>query len=74
MATTGSFDLNLSKLGNTTNNSVQIVSEITRELEAQGDLIGLAIAIAVALILIFGTIFIAINFIPKLIKKVKGIR
>ena len=74
MATTGSFDLNLSVLGNTTNNSLGIVEAITNELANQGDLMGLAIAISISLTLIFGAIFIVINFIPALITKVKGIR
>lgn len=74
MATTGSFDLNLTKLGNTVNNSLGVVESVTEELAARGDLIGLGIAVAISLTLIFGAIFVAINFIPVLIGKIKGIR
>jgi len=74
MATTGSFDLNLSALGNTTNNSIGIAEAVMKELSLQGSLIGLGIAIAIALALIFGVVFLALNFIPKLIGKVKGLR
>lgn len=74
MATTGSFDFNLTAVSTTTNNSIGLVEAITEEMANQGDLMGLAIAIAIALTLIFGTIFIAINFIPRLLAKVKGLR
>ena len=74
MATTGSFDLNLTALGRTTNNSVGIAESIMFELQNQSSLIGLGIAISIALALIFGAIFLVINFIPRLIGKVKGIR
>ncbi|MCK4429129.1 MAG: hypothetical protein KAU95_02040 [Candidatus Aenigmarchaeota archaeon] len=74
MGTTGSFTLNLETLGNITNSSVRTVEFITLEIANQGSLIGLAIAISIALTLIFGTIMIVVNFIPALIRKVKGIR
>ncbi|MCK4429128.1 MAG: hypothetical protein KAU95_02035 [Candidatus Aenigmarchaeota archaeon] len=74
MATTGSFDLNLTTMGNLTNNATGTVEAIAEELANQGGLIGLAIALSIALTLIFGTIIIVVNFIPALIKKVKSIK
>ena len=74
MATVGSFDLNLGALGNTTNNSIGVAEAVTEELANQGDLIGLGIAISIALALIFGAIFLVLNFIPALIGKMKGLR
>ena len=74
MGTVGSFDLNLYKLGNTTNNTTEVASAVMLEIRNQGDLIGLGIAISIALALIFGAIFLVLNFIPQLIGKVKGMR
>ncbi len=74
MATTGSFDLNLDNLKDITNNSVGIGEAVTEEVADQGDLIGLAIAISIALTLIFGVVFLAIAFLPKLLGKVKGLK
>jgi len=74
MGTIGSFDLNILTLGNTTNNTTEMSSLVVKEVRDQGSLIGLAIAIAIALTLIFGVVFIALNFIPKLVGKIKGLR
>ncbi len=74
MATVGSYDLNLTKLGNTTNNTTGLVASVTEELANRGDLIGLGIAISISLVLIFGAIMVAVNFVPRLIGKVKGLR
>lgn len=74
MATTGSFDLNLETLEGVTNKSVEVAREVSKELAAQGSLIGLGIAIAIALVLIFGAVFIVLNFIPRLIGKMKGLK
>jgi len=74
MATTGSFDVNLTALGQTTNNAIAIPEAVTLELREQADLIGLGIAIAISLSLIFGAVFLVINFIPALVNKVKSIK
>jgi len=74
MGTTGSFDLNLDKLGNTTNNATSFAANVLGEIRDQGSLIGLGIAISIALVLIFGAVFLALNFIPQLIGKVKGLK
>jgi len=74
MGTTGTFTLNLDTLGNTTNHSIQTAELVMAEIAEQGDLIGLGIAIAVSLGLIFGAVFLVINFIPALVNKVKKIR
>ncbi len=73
-STVGSFDLNLTAISNTTNNSTGFAASVIGGVRDQGDLIGLAIAIALALALIFGVVFLAINFIPTLVGKIKGIR
>jgi len=74
MGTTGAFTLDLNNLRDITNNSIQVAERITLEISEQGGLIGLGIAISIALALIFGVVFLALNFIPQLIGKVKGIR
>ena len=74
MGATGAFTLNLDTLGNTTNHSIQTAELVMAEIASQGDLIGLGIAIAVSLGLIFGAVFLVINFIPALVSKVKKIR
>jgi len=74
MGTVGSFDLNLSAIGNTTNNATLVSEKVTGALRDQASLIGLGIAIALALTLIFGVIFLAMNFVPRLISKVKGLK
>ena len=74
MGTTGSFDLDLNNLGGTTNNAIRVGENVIYEIMNQGSLIGLAIAISIALTLIFGAIFLIVNFVPKLIGKVKAIK
>ena len=74
MATTGSFDLNLTAIGNIVNNATGLTSAVTGGVRDQGDLIGLAIALSIALTLIFGVIFLIINFIPALLGKFKGLK
>ena len=73
MGTIGSFDFNLETVADITNNSTLIGVEITRELAAQGDIMGIGIAIAISLGLIatgiaavFGIIFLIFNFAKKL--------
>ena len=74
MGTTGTFNFDLNNIRDVTNYSIQTAERVTEELANQGDLIGLGIAISIALALIFGAIFLVLNFIPQLISKVKGIR
>ena len=73
MGTVGSFDFNLDNVKDITNNSTLIGAEITRELAAQGDIMGIGIAIAISLGLIatgiaavFGVVFLIFNFARKL--------
>lgn len=74
MGTTGTFDFNLSLVGETTNYTIQVAEFVMAEIAEQGSLIGLGIAIAIALLLIFGAVFIALDFIPRMIKSVKNLR
>jgi hypothetical protein len=58
MATTGSVDVNLTKFGDMINNSSDLGAEVTGGVADQGALIGLAVGLSIALVLLFGVIFL----------------
>lgn len=74
MGTTGTFTLALNNLRDVTNFSIQTAEEVIEEVANNGDLIGLGIAVALALTLIFGVVFLVIGFIPKMLKAIKGFK
>ena len=74
MGTIGTFELNLTNLGSSVNNGVRIAEGVTGGVADQGSLIGLAIGISIAVLLLFGVVLVVINFIPQLIGKVKGLK
>ena len=67
MATTGSVDVNLSKFGGMINNSSTLGAEVTGGIADQGALIGLAIGLSIALILLFGVIFLMFRQLNNII-------
>ena len=74
MATTGSVDVNLTKFGDMINNSTEIGAEVTGGVADQGDLIGLAIGLSIAIGLLFGVVVLLLAFIVTLVKKTKGMK
>ena len=73
MATTGSVDFNLTKISNVINNSTQVAADVTGGIADQGDLIGTAIGITIAVVLLIGAIaavlgiiFVIFNFAKRL--------
>ena len=74
MATTGSVDVNLTNFGEMVNNSASIGAGVTSGVADQGDLIGLAIGLSIAIGLLFGVIVLLLGFIVTLIRKTKGIK
>jgi len=73
MATVGSFDFNLSKIGNTMNNALDLGEKTTQGVADQGDLIGLAIGITIAIVLIAGAILLILGVPQKFITKIRTI-
>ena len=73
-ATTGSVDVNVEKFGNMINNSTDLGQEITGGVADQGDLIGLAIGLSIAIGLLFGVVILLLATIVTLIKRVKGLK
>ena len=74
MATTGSLDVNLTNFGEMINNSSDLGAEVTGGVADQGDLIGLAIGLSIAIGLLFGVVILLLGFIVTLIKKTKGVK
>ena len=73
MATTGSVDINLTPIGNIVNNTTDVGAEVTEGISDQGDLIGLAIGITIAILMlvgaitaVLGIIFVIFTFVRKL--------
>ena len=73
-STTGSFDFNLTSVSNTVNNSTALAANVTGGVADQASLMGLAIGISIAILLLFGVVLVVINFIPTLVGKIKGLR
>ena len=71
MATTGSVDVNLSTIGNTVNNSTYLGEQVTAGIANQGDLIGMAVGLFIALGLIFGVVFLVWKFGKNIISTAK---
>ena len=67
MATTGSVDVNLSKFGGMINNSSSLGANVTEGIADQGALIGLAVGLSIALVLLFGVIFLMYRQMNKVI-------
>ena len=74
MATTGSIDVNLDNFGDMVNNSANLGAEVTGGVADQGDLIGLAIGLSIAIGLLFGVVILLLAFIVTLVKKTKNIK
>jgi len=74
MATTGSLDVNLDNFGEMINNSSNLGAEVTGGVADQGDLIGLAIGLSIAIGLLFGVVVLLLAFIVTLVKKTKRIK
>ena len=72
MGTEGSFDFNLSAVGNLTNNAQLIGEKVVREVADMGDIIGIGIAIAVSMSLIAVGILVVIGIPFLIIRKVKS--
>ena len=74
MATTGSVDVNLTKFGGMINNSSELGADVTGGVADQGDLIGLAIGLSIAIGLLFGVVLLMLGIIVTLIKKTKSMK
>jgi len=74
MATTGSVDVNLTPFGDMINNSTDLGANVTGGVADQGDLIGLAIGLSIAIGLLFGVVVLLLAFIVTLVKKTKNIK
>ena len=73
MATTGSVDVNLTPIGNILNNTTETGASVTSGISDQGDLMGTAVGITIAVLLfvglitaVLGIIFLIFNFAKRL--------
>ena len=74
MATTGSVDVNLTPFGNSINNASELGANVIGGVKDQGDLIGLAIGINIAVTLLFGVVILLLVLVVVLIRKTKNIK
>lgn len=74
MATTGSLDLNLTAISNTINNSTTLASNVMGGVKDQGELVGTAIGITLAVGLFLALVLLVIAFLPRIISTVKGLK
>jgi len=72
MGTTGSFDFNVARTANITNNAQYIAEGVTEEVADMGDIIGIGIALFIAIGLITVALVALIALPLVLIKKLKG--
>ena len=74
MGTTGSVSVELNNIRDSINNSTQLSESVIRGVQDQGDLIGLAIGLFIAVGLLVVLIMYVLGVPTKLIAKVKGLR
>ena len=74
MAVTGSVIVDLNNFRDMINNSSDLGAEVTGGVADQGDLIGLAIGLSIAIGLLFGVVILLLGFIVTLVKKTKGVK
>ena len=74
MATTGAVSVNLTTIGNSVNNAAQLAEFTISGVRDQGDLIGLAIGVSIAIALLFGVIVLVLGATIALINRVKGMK
>jgi len=72
MATVGTFDLNLDNIKDITNESQHVAEKVTEEVADMSDIIGIGIALFIAIGLITVALVALIALPLVLIKKLKG--
>ena len=79
MATSGSIDVNLTKISNTINNSTEMAAEVTDGIAEESDDIGTAIGITISvlfyvglIVVVLGIIFLIFNWVKSIKGKAKG--
>ena len=74
MTATGAVTVDLNNFRDMINNSSDLGAEVTGGVADQGDLIGLAIGLSIAIGLLFGVVILLLAFVVTLVKKTKGIK
>ena len=74
IATVGTVDVDLNNFGDMINNSASVGENVTKGVSDQGDLIGLAIGLSIAIGLLFGVVILLLATIVMLIKRTKGLK
>jgi len=74
IATTGSVDVNLDNFGNMINESSELGANVITGVSDQGDLIGLAIGLSIAIGMLFGVVLLLIGIIITLVRRTKGLK
>lgn len=71
---TGTIDVNMDNFSTMVNKGSELGANVTTGVATQGDLIGMAVGLVIALTLLFGVVFLILSYIVKLIKEVKNMR
>jgi len=74
MGTVGTVTVDLNNFQDMINESSFLGAEVTGGVADQGDLIGLAIGLSIAIGLLFGVVVLLLAFIVTLVKKTKRIK
>lgn len=70
----GTIDVNMDNFSTMVNKGGELGANVTTGVSDQGNLIGIAVGITIALSLLFGVVFLILGYIVKLIKEVKGMK
>jgi len=73
MTTVGTVTVDLNNFGDMVNNSSSLGANVTEGVALQGDLIGLAIGVTIALGLLFGLVFLLFSKVNGIIGSAKKV-
>jgi hypothetical protein len=74
MATTGAVTVDLNNFRDMINNSATVGERVTEGVSDQGSLIGLAIGLSIAIVLLFGVVFLMFGKIMQILKTTKALK
>jgi len=74
IATTGSVTVDLNNFGDMINESAELGANVVTGVSDQGDLIGLAIGLSIAIGMLFGVVLLLVGIIITLVQRTKGLK
>ena len=74
MGTTGAVTVDLNNFRDMINNSSTLGESVTGGVADQGALIGLAIGLSIAIVLLFGVVFLMFGKVMSILKATKGLK